>query len=378
MARIWSIVRARWVDAVIVVAAANAVFEVVLRDGPDAPRTTAVVAAPALALIVLPLLLRRRFAFGAPLAVWLAAAACSFLDGRLVGFSFAVALAGMGAAFLLGHLRDERQGRLGLGVIVVAAELIVYNGPDSAAGEYLFLPAQFAIFWIAGYALRERAARAEAAEAEARLAVAEERTRIARELHDVVAHAVSVMVLQVGAVRHGLPETLEDDIAALRRVEQAGRTALAEMRGLLDAMRQEGEPADMSPQPSLDEVEALLGSVRRAGLPVDLHVEGERAQLPAAVELSAYRIIQEGLTNALKHANASHADVLIRYGDENLEIEVRDDGRAGSGASGGGGSGYGLVGVRERVKIYGGEMTAGPGAEGFTLRTRLPLRGQPA
>jgi signal transduction histidine kinase len=373
--RLWSSVRAHWLDAAIVLAAVDAALEVLLRGDPDAPRTTAFVAAPAAAAIVLPLLARRRFPFGTPVAVWLVASACSFIDGRLVGFPVSVALVGMGAAFLLGHLRDDRQARLGLAIVVAAAAIVVSNDPDHSARDYVFIPAQFAIFWIAGYALRERAARAEAAEASARLAVAEERARIARELHDVVAHAVSVMVLQVGAVRHGLPESREEDVAALRRVEQAGRTALAEMRSLLDAMRRDGESAEMAPQPSLAEVDGLLGAVRRAGLPVRLHVEGARRELPAAIELSAYRIIQEGLTNALKHAHASRADVVIRYGDDDLEIEVRDDGTAAP-AGNGHGQGHGLVGVRERVKIYGGEMSAGSGADGgFTLRTRLPLGG---
>ena len=367
-------IRAYWLDAVIVVAAVDAVLEVLLRESPDAPRTTALFAAPAAAAVVLVLLFRRRFAFAAPVLVWLGGTACSFIDGRLIEFPFGVALAGMIAAFLLGNLRDDFQARLGLAIVLGGAAIIVYNDPDHAAGEFLFIPAQFAIFWIAGYALRERAARAEAAEASARVAVAEERTRIARELHDVVAHAVSVMVLQVGAVRHGLPADLEEDAAALRRVEQAGRTALTEMRGLLDSMRQEGESADLGPQPTLAEVDGLVNAVRRAGLPVELRIEGTPTELPGAVEMSAYRIIQEGLTNTLKHARASRADVLIRYGDDDLEIEVRDDGKAPPAGSD---PGYGLVGVRERVKIYGGEMSAGSAAGGgFTLRTRLPLNGR--
>jgi signal transduction histidine kinase len=308
--------------------------------------------------------------------VWLAGAACSFLDGRLVVGTFAVAAAGMAAAYLLGNLRDDRQARLGLAIVLGAAVVIVSNDPDHRTAAYLFVPAQFAIFWIAGYALRERAARAEAAEASARLAVAEERARIARELHDVVAHAVSVMVLQVGAVRHGLPPGLEEERAALGRVEGAGRTALTEMRALLDAMRQDGDAADLGPQPTLGDVDALLGAVRGSGLPVALRVEGRPAPLPAGIERSAYRIIQEGLTNTLKHARATRADVLVRYAEDALEIEVRDDGRPGPAGDGGG---HGLVGVRERVKVYGGEMTAGAGeGGGFTLRTRLPLSGQAA
>jgi signal transduction histidine kinase len=203
------------------------------------------------------------------------------------------------------------------------------------------------------------------------VAVAEERARIARELHDVVAHAVSVMVLQAGAVRHKLPDALVDEADALQGVEQTGRTALSEMRRLLGAMRREGDGVELGPQPSLDHIDSLLAGVERAGLPVRLHIEGERVRVPRSIDLSAYRIVQEGLTNALKHANASHADVTVRYAADEIGIEIRDD---GDGGSAGDGLGHGLVGVRERVKIYGGEMTAGKAAEGgFVLHARLPL-----
>ena len=373
MTRIRSVARSHWLDVAIVLAALGAALEVLLRHEPGAPRTTAWVTAPAAAAIVLCLLGRRRFRFAAPAGVWLVAAALSFVDGRLVVFSVSVAIAGMAAAFLLGNLRDDVQARLGLAIVVSGAAIIVSHQPGHASADYLAVAAQFAIVWILGYALRERAVRAEAAEAAVRVAAAEERIRIARELHDVVAHAVSVMVLQVGAVRHGLPEDRVEEVEALERVEQAGRTALAEMRGLLGAMRREGDPAELAPQPGLAGLDALLSGIRRAGLSVDLQVEGTPAALPAAIDLSAYRIIQEGLTNTLKHAGASHADVVIRYREDELEIEVRDDGRAGAA---GDGQGHGLVGVRERVKIYGGDMSASPAVGGgFTLRTRLPLTG---
>ena len=373
MTRIRSVARSHWLDVAIVLAALGAALEVLLRHEPGAPRTTAWVTAPAAAAIVLCLLGRRRFRFAAPAGVWLVAAALSFVDGRLVVFSVSVAIAGMATAFLLGNLRDDVQARLGLAIVVSGAAIIVSHQPGHASADYLAVAAQFAIVWILGYALRERAVRAEAAEAAVRVAAAEERIRIARELHDVVAHAVSVMVLQVGAVRHGLPEDRVEEVEALKRVEQAGRTALAEMRGLLGAMRREGDPAELAPQPGLAGLDALLSGIRRAGLSVDLQVEGTPAALPAAIDLSAYRIIQEGLTNTLKHAGASHADVVIRYREDELEIEVRDDGRAGAA---GDGQGHGLVGVRERVKIYGGDMSASPAVGGgFTLRTRLPLTG---
>jgi signal transduction histidine kinase len=153
-------------------------------------------------------------------------------------------------------------------------------------------------------------------------------------------------------------------------VEQAGRTALAEMRRLLGAMRRDDEDAELAPQPGLSSLDALVKKVGRAGLPAEVHIDGEPFPLPQALDLSAYRIVQEGLTNALKHAHASHADVTVRYSPGELQIEVRDNGR---GQTSDDGAGHGLVGVRERVKIYGGEMTAGAVNGGFVLSARLPL-----
>src|SRR5215210_7011440 len=193
-------------DAVIVVAAVEIALEVALRDDPREPTTTGWFTAPAMALLVLPLLLRRRFPFAAPAAVWAVAAVLSFVDGRLVVFSITSSVAGMAAAFLLGNLSEDTQARAGLAVVIAGSATVVYNNPDHATGEFLFAPVLFAIGWLAGYALRERAAQAEEAEERAaraereretasRIAVAEERARIARELHDIVAHSLSVMVL---------------------------------------------------------------------------------------------------------------------------------------------------------------------------------------
>jgi signal transduction histidine kinase len=243
----------------------------------------------------------------------------------------------------------------------------------------------FGVGWLVGFALRERTEQTEAAEeraaraeqereAAARVAVAEERGRIARELHDVVAHAVSVMVLQVGAVRHRMPETATEDRETLENVEQAGRSALAEMRRLLNAMRVEGDELELLPHPGLDDLGALADDVRAAGLAVNLEVHGDPIRLPPALDLSAYRILQEGLTNALKHAHASKADVEVHYDPGALRLCIHDDGPGGP--TGNGGLGHGLVGIRERVKIYGGDMTAGasPGG-GFLLQARLPMEG---
>lgn len=372
-------------DVVIVLAALEAAFEVVVTAGQtDAPQIPLWFSVPAVVAVILPLLLRRRFPFSAPSALWLLAAALSFIDGRLIVSAYGIYVAGIIAAYLLGNLRDVIQARIGLAAVLLSALIVVYNDPRHTPGEYVFIPLFFVIAWLAGFAVRERVTQVEAAEeraaaaerqreAAARIAVAEERTRIARELHDVVAHAVSVMVLQVGAVRHDLPESLEADREALGRVEQAGRNALAEMRRLLGAMRSEGDEVELAPQPGLAALEPLLEHVTRAGLPAGLHVDGDPFPLPRGIDLSAYRIVQEGLTNALKHARATRVDVTIRYSPGEVGIEVRDDGRGSTGSDG---LGQGLVGVRERVKLYGGEMIAGRAAEGgFVLEARLPTEG---
>ncbi len=369
----------------IVLLAVEAMIEVaVRRDSRDAPSTTLWFEVPAIAIMALTLFMRRRFPFAAPAAYWLLAVGFSFIDGRLITFLTSIFVMGMATSFLLGNLRDPVRARLGLGVVVGGAAIVVYNKPTHTASELVFIPLLFGFCWLAGLAVRERAEQAEAAEvratqaereraAAARIAVAEERARIVRELHDIVAHAVSVMVLQVGAVRHRLPDALGEERDALTAVEQAGRTALSEMRRLLGAMRDDGDGYELTPQPGLDGLDSLLQEVGRAGLPVRLHVDGDPVLLPRALDLSAYRIVQEGLTNALKHARARHADVTVRYGIESVQLEVRDD---GDGNSAGDGLGHGLVGIRERVKIYGGEMTAGSApAGGFVLSARLPLEG---
>jgi signal transduction histidine kinase len=312
--------------------------------------------------------------------MWVCSAALSFLDGRLITDQAGVMVAGLCAALLLGNLSSLGQARLGLLVVIAGAAIVVGNDPLQKASNLFFLPMLFAIGWLVGFALRERteeahaaverAARAERARAAAaRVAVAEERARIARELHDVVAHAVSVMVLQVGAVRHGMADSPHRE--ALENVERAGRGALAEMRRLLGAMRQPDDELDLVPHPRLDKLEALAEDVRAAGLAVTLQVHGEAVVLPPALDLSAYRILQEALTNTLKHANARQAQVTVQYCPEEIRLEVSDDGRGPTVTDG---LGHGLVGVRERVKIYGGDMSTGPAVDGgFVLRARMPL-----
>jgi signal transduction histidine kinase len=221
----------------------------------------------------------------------------------------------------------------------------------------------------------DRDRRAELAERErdvaAREAVLDERSRIARELHDVIAHNVSVMVVQAGAERRVLDGTQSSTREVLADIERTGRAALSEMRRLVGMLRTDGADP-LAPQPGLDDLPALIGRVREAGLPVELTVDGERGAIPAGVELSAYRIVQEALTNALKHAVDAHACVQVSYGPDALRIEISDD---GSGEVDDATGGHGLVGMRERVAMYGGRLTAGRRPSGgFAVRVVLPIR----
>lgn len=381
----------RALDVLIVASAVAAGFIVTMRTDPSRPDGVALVAeVAAVLLVVLTMLLRRRAAFAAPAATWVLCAGLSFADPGLVVRNTGMSIAGMIAAMLLGNLRSSRQARAGLLLVVVGALIVVRNDPAHSPSSLYFVPALFAMGWLVGFALREHteeteAAQERAAQAErdrdlaARVAVAEERGRIARELHDVVAHAVSVMVLQVGAVRHRMPAEAAEDREALEGVERAGRTALAEMRRLLDAMRHDDDALELTPHASLRDLGALVDSVRAAGLDVHLHMDGRPpTDLPPALDLSAYRIVQEALTNVLKHAQARRADVNVRYERGQLTLTVRDDGRgagSGSGRAGVPRGGHGLVGIGERVKIYGGQLTVGPGdgGAGFVLQARLPV-----
>jgi signal transduction histidine kinase len=206
-----------------------------------------------------------------------------------------------------------------------------------------------------------------------RQAIDEERLRIARELHDVVAHNVSVMAIQAGAARVAVnPDG--DNRTALRSIEITARDTLAELNRLLGVLRKEpGQPA-MSPQPGLEQIDALLKTAREAGLDADLKVTGDQQPLPAALDLTAYRIVQEAITNALKHAHASRLEVRVAYLSDALELTIRDNGEGGSEEAVRASTGHGLIGMRERVALFGGELEAGSSdVGGFTVRSRLPL-----
>ena len=209
-----------------------------------------------------------------------------------------------------------------------------------------------------------------------RRAVRAERQRIARELHDVVAHDMTVMTVQASAARRLLPNHPDRAAAALQSVEAAGHEALDEMRRLLDVLRPDTAEHARAPQPGLNRLDELVRQMRAAGLDVQLAISGEPVALPAGIDLNAYRIIQESLTNALKHGGPStSANVLLTYEDGALGIEVTDDGRgAAVGMAGNGESGRGLVGMRERVALLHGDIAIGPRAGGgYRVMTRIPL-----
>jgi signal transduction histidine kinase len=370
-------------DAMIVLAAFGAVLEAILRrHDEDAPERLWLSILVQLAL-TLPLL-RRRLGFPLLAGMFVFAAAISFAGGELVTFTFSVFIAILTACFLFGMLDDRRQAVAGL-VIAIGASLVVNaNDIDRAAEDFVSVPILFTVVWTAGFALgyqqremraaRDRARRAEGEREErARDAVAEERQRIARELHDVVAHSISVMTVQAGGVRRLLHADQTREREALETIEETGRQALTEMRRMLGVLRQPTDQAALAPQPSIATLGKLVEQVREAGLPVEYRIEGEPLPLPPGVELSAYRIVQEALTNALKYAGPARAEVSVSYGRDLLEVEIVDDGRA---AVDGERAGHGLVGMRERVAVFGGTLEAGPreDADGFVVRARLPVK----
>jgi signal transduction histidine kinase len=204
-------------------------------------------------------------------------------------------------------------------------------------------------------------------------AVVQERARIARELHDVVAHAMSVMIVQAGAARTVVERDPGEAARALRRIEDTGRFGMAEMRRLIGVLKAGDEEAELMPQPGLAQLDQLLETVRSAGLPVEAVTEGTPRPLPPGVELTAYRVVQEGLTNVLKHAGGAHARATVRYEEDAIAVEVADDGR-GAVVDPNGTPGHGLLGMRERVAVFDGTLETGARAGGgFVLRARIPL-----
>ena len=267
------------------------------------------------------------------------------------------------------------------GAAIIATDLpylIAGNPRQDTVPSWIFMTT----LWLAGWAFRrrrtqavrleDRAARLEREREErARVAVAEERARISRELHDVVAHSVSVIVVQAQAAQRLIDGEQQEARRALGSIETSGRQALVELRRMLGILRRTGEESALAPQPGLRQLNALVEQVRESGLPVELSIEGAAKSLPPGVDLSAYRIVQEALTNTLKHAGPAGARVAVRYRDDEIELEVVDD---GTGTGEGGGAGHGLIGMRERAVLYGGTLESGKReVGGYFIRARLPL-----
>jgi signal transduction histidine kinase len=330
---------------------------------------------PAALLMTVPLAWRRRaplpvviVVMGALVAQSLALGTVPSPDSELVAWLVAV--------YSVAAHTEQRIALLGGAIGLVGG--LTWIGLD----DFLLPVVTFGGAWFAGRLVRQRQRYASALEerahilererdADARVAAAEERVRLARELHDIVGHSVSVMVVQAGVERQLLDESLASTREVLASIEHTGKEALAEMRRLVGVLRRQDETVELAPLPGVGQLEPLLGRMREAGLSVRLRVEGAEAPLPPGIDLAAYRIVQEALTNTLKHAGAGRADVLVRYGDDVLELEVVDD---GDGAATPNGAGHGLDGMRERAALYGGEVQTGRlDGGGFIVRARIPI-----
>jgi signal transduction histidine kinase len=367
----------RWVAGGLAVAALISLFA-----GNVMPGVAKVPAAAVSIAIPATVAFRRRWPLASGSAAVLLTALIFVLGGN--NYSVPIFIAWACGLYAMSVWTGTREFIVALGVLL-AGNLAAAAGPKTDLSNAVFFTIVPGVAMvITRRAVRERqlladtlAARAELLEREHEMreqeALAEERTRIARELHDLVAHNVSVMVVQAGVERHSLPEDQTTTRETLSSIEQAGRQALVEARRLLGVLRRSGEAEGLEPQPTVGQVAQLVEQVERAGLPVTLTVEGEQVALPAGVDLCAYRIVQEALTNALKHAGPARAEVLLRYAPGGLDIDVRDDGR-GSGSTNGDGAGHGLIGMRERVALYGGQLETGPRAGGgFQVHAHLPL-----
>ena len=257
----------------------------------------------------------------------------------------------------VGSHAEGRASVAGL-IFAVASLAVVALDSDRVIWGDIFFPGAFAtMFWLAGRAVRSR-------------------SRLTAELHDVVAHSVSTMVIQAGGARRILARDPSRAVEAAELIERTGRDALKEMRHLLGVLHAGEDLAELAPQPTLHGLQALVERSDAAGLPVRLRIEGDRRELPSGLDLAAYRVVQEALTNALKHGGGS-ADVLVCFGEDELRLEIADSGRGTGVAPRVEGGGHGLVGMRERVRVFGGELRAGPRAEGgYLVAARLPLQDE--
>jgi signal transduction histidine kinase len=346
------------------------------------PRGTLALGYALVLLHTLPIVLRRRF----PLAV-LATCSASGLAFAALGLPPEVlGLAILVAVYSVAAYSGRRAALAGLAAAAVGSLAIQLTPGRFQNPTPLTNTLVIAAAWLLGYfvgvrrayiaELEERTAELERAREElAGRAVAEERLRLARELHDVVAHSMSVIAVQSGVGAHVAKAQPEEAAKALAAIEATSRAALEELRRLLGVLRQDGEPrGDLTPVPGLADLDGLLAELARAGLAVRLRVEGTPSRLPTGVDLSAYRIVQEALTNVVKHAGPARAQVVVGYRDQEVTVEVTDDGRGAAPPPGDSRTGHGLIGMRERVAAFGGDLETGPRpGGGFRVAARLPL-----
>jgi signal transduction histidine kinase len=338
--------------------------------------------------VVVPVAFRRWHPIGAFIAAAAAGALQVALDAGPVGSDVSMLV----LLYTLAAYRPRRTSTVGLAVCLAGAALAIARwaparllGTPALAGEtLLFFTVPIVLAWVLGdsmryrrgyyRALEERAARLERErDAQAQIAAAAERARIAREMHDVIAHNVSVMVVQADGAAFALDAEPERARQALAAISRTGRQALAEIRQMLGILRTGDDQAELSPQPGIDQLEDLLKQVRATGLPVSFTVEGVPRALPRGADLAAYRVIQESLTNTRKHGGPSaSASVTLRYCQDGLMMCVADDGRGAAAVPGS--DGHGLVGMRERVEMYGGTVRAGPRpGGGYQVTATLPF-----
>lgn len=293
---------------------------------------------------------------------------------------FGVAVPPMVAAYSVSRWEHRRPAWWGLVLLLLLGLAWITFDPVQATAAAQVRQAvwwsPWVIAWLVGALVRSRVLNAEQRRLRrqdlATRAVTEERNRIARELHDVIGHSVSIMTVQASAVRRRLSDDQASEREALETVETTGRQALAEMRRMVGVLRHSGEAADREPAPGLTQLARLVEQFQSAGLPVDVAVTGQVQPLAPGLDLTAYRLVQEALTNSLRHAvSPTRAEVSIGYTAEHLELAIRDDGRQ---VAPGAEAGHGLLGLRERVSVYGGELVARPRPEGgFELIATLPL-----
>jgi signal transduction histidine kinase len=358
-----------------------ATIELMLAEGSATEHLAAAAIAIAIGAAVA---LRRVAPLGSVALAWAAGAASNALPDTLANASVALFLALLYVMYSMALYTDGRRLRIGIaiGLAGVAAVLLTI---DVTSEDVLFLPLLTVLAPVAGgqllqsrlrlnAALRDKAHRLERErEARAEEAVERERARIAGELHDVIAHALGAMTVQAAAARRLAARDTDRAAGAFEAIEGTGREALTELRRLLGVLRREDADAALEPQPTLAYIEELVRRMQAAGLPVSFSVEGTPCcEVPPGIDLTAYRLVQEALGEALRSGGAGHADVAVRYTHDGIVIEILDDGRGAAGRR--------LLGMRERVRVYGGELEVGPTRDGgHAVRARLPMQeGQPA